>query len=166
MKQHFKYVFVKIIRLSNGMKVNQICSYVWCFCICSQQNNLIFSIYKCSSFLLVQMAKGCFCSAGTGIPPLSVHSLPVEGLYQESCIHKGLYFKLLFKFLSFLNDVERLQFCGPERFFSIRTAPSTPLQMTACTLVSNPCQCYLCKQNLDLLFEMDAEYCRWSTLLP
>lgn len=128
---------------------------------------LFFSICKCSSFLLVQMAKGCFCSTGTGIPPLSVHSLPVEGLYQESWIHKGLYFELLFKFLSFLNDVERLQLCGPERLsmFCIRRPP-LPLQMAACTLVSNPCQWYLCRQNLDLLFKMDAEYCRWSNLLP
>lgn len=131
MKQHFKYIFVKIIRLSNGMKVNQICSYVWYFYICSKQNNnnnkkiLFFSIWKYSSFLLVQRAKGCFCSTATGIPPLPVYSLLVEGLYQESWIYKGLYFKLLFKFLSLLNDVERLQFCGPERLsrFCIRTPP-------------------------------------------
>lgn len=129
---------------------------------------LFFSICKGSSFLLVQTAKGCFCSAGTGIPPLSVHSLPVEGLYQESWIHKGLSFELFFKFLSFLNDVERLQFCGPEglSMFCIRTPPNTPLQMAARASVSNPCLWYLCRHNLDLVLKMDAEYCRWSSLLP
>lgn len=40
MKQRFKYIFTKIIRLSNGRKINQICSYVWYFYICSKQNNL------------------------------------------------------------------------------------------------------------------------------
>lgn len=118
-----------------------------------------FWICKCSSFLLVQTAKGCFSLTGTGIPPLSVHSLPVEGLYQESWIHKEFNFELLFKFLSFLNDVERLQFCGPERLsmFCIRTPLSTPLQMAAYTLVSNPCQWYLGRQNLNLLFKTDAD---------
>lgn len=90
MKQHFKYIFAKIIRLSNGMKGNQLCSYMRYFYICSKQNKnlgvffLGFFVCKYSPFLLAQIAGGCFCSTSTGIPPLSVHFLLVKGLYQES----------------------------------------------------------------------------------
>lgn len=128
MKQHFKYIFVKIIRLSNGMKVNQVCSYVWYFYICSKQNkkNLGFFVRKYYSFLLVQTAKGWFCSTSTCIPPLAVHSLLVKGLYQRSWTHKGLYFKLLFKFLFFLNEMQRLQFSGPERLSMFFLTPQVP----------------------------------------
>lgn len=110
MKQHFKHIFVKIIRLWNGMKVNQVCSYAY-FYISSIHFLLLllfyFLVWKYSSFLLDQIAEGCFCSTMTGIP-LQVHSLLVEGLYQERWTYKGLYFKLLFKFLSFLNEVQKL----------------------------------------------------------
>lgn len=140
-KQHFKYVFVKIIRLSNGMKVNQVCSYMWYFYICSKQNKkiLVFLVCKYSSFLLAQIAEGCFCSTSIRIPPLSVYYLLVKGLYQETWIHKGLNFKLLFKFLSFLNEVQKATvLCSRKVVYVLhKNIPSALSQMPTWVLAVN-----------------------------
>lgn len=174
MKQHFKYIFVKIIRLSNGMKANQICSYVWYFYICSKQNNnnkkknLVFFYLEVFFILISPESQRLFLFNRYWNTTTSSIFLASGGFVPGELNIQRTLFQIIIQVSIFPEWCGKATVLRSRKVVKVlhKNTPSTPHQMPACTLVSNPGQWYLCWQNLDLLFKMDAEYCRWSNLLP
>lgn len=106
MKQHFKYIFAKIIRLSNSIEVNQTNSHRWYFHICQTQNICLTIFFACNNLSLLLGYYGpkllcCFCFASTERAVLSMKPLPavdtgLGGLYSHARTQFNIPTKFLF----------------------------------------------------------------------
>lgn len=142
-----------------------VCRY---FYICSKQNNLVFFYLQGLFILISPDSQRLFLFSWYWHTTTVSTFLASGGFVPGELNTQRTFFWIIFQVSIFSEWCGKAAVLWSRRVVNVlhKNTPKYPTSNAARASVSNPCLWYLCRHNLDLVLKMDAEYCRWSSLLP